>query len=865
MRRPWLRSLAHGLLAGALLSWLRAPLGLDWTQLGAVGGRTALLFRAGALLGIALSLDSARRAFRHGPSPTWLAALAAGFLAHGLELVPLPGPAGRASFAFSLLVATLLLRLLAGPRALDGGPVQEPLHRRERLGLVLVGLGCALSLEALAREARLFTMGLRADETLLGGVFLGLVWIGALAFGGLGRRAERERARVAGGLALAGSGAFVGLWFLARLTPEGLFAQLKRFEGWLGPLRALDGRLGGALGLASMPGLDGTSIGSGWATALLGAAAFVVPCFTLGAALGKAGNASRIAHALVGAAFGLVLFPQLVGALARPVAAEELGRVSWSWTIVVAGSALSGIGVLVAAAALERGRARWVSLAIGLAALLLPWVRPQLVLWSFSPWSVAPVTPELVFPTAEGLVTVEPARGGTLIATLDRRRLTPTADEEGADEARLQAAFALLAREHSGPVRTLLVGQLTPARLRVLRDLGEIELERTASWFTAYSAVEERLFRGEDPPPGRAIPPGEARARIRSGEYDWIVVPPVHGPVLLWKSESRERWGSAQAPGVETLEVPEGTLGVVWISADSSAARVELGERVLLVQERFEQLALGLPIGTMREPGPGLPPLFESGEPLAELGPLALLGTLPLQRSLRLEAALTRRIARACEGGRLADLARGLARHFAAQETSSPYETRAQQIELDEEELRAFLAALQEQAPGPPEGLDPFTRELWEALAWLITEKRLPELSWAYLEPVAERHRPWAALDRALGRAYREMLEPEAALVFLERALAEEPYDIALLVECGGAARELGDPARAVEFLERALAIQPGRVDLERALGLAQVEAGDARGRELLERLLREHPEDGEIRAALGLPGELERPGGDGN
>jgi tetratricopeptide (TPR) repeat protein len=864
MRRPWLRSLAHGLLAGALLSWLRAPLGLDWTQLGAVGGRTALLFRAGALLGIALSLDSTRLSFRGGPSPVWFAALAAGFLVHGLELARLPEPSDRAAFALSLLVATLCLRLLAGPRALDGGPVQEPLHRRERLGLVLVGLGCALSLEALAREARLFTLGLRADETLLGGVFLVLVWIGAQAFGGLGRRAERERARLAGGLALSAAAALVGLSFLARLSPAGLFAQLRRFDGWLGPLRALDGRLDGALGLSTLPALDGTAIGTCWATALLGAAAFVVPCFTLGAAVGGARNAGRIAHALVGAAFGLVLFPQLVGGLARPIGAEELARASWSWTLVVAGSTLSGIGVLVAAASLERGRARWASLALALAAIVLPWARPRLVLWSFSPWSATPITPELVFPTAEGLVTVEPARGGPLIATLDRRRLTPTSDEEAADEARLRAAFALLARERSRPVRTLLIGQLTPARLRVLRDLGELELERTASWFAAYAAVEERLFRGEEPPPGRVIPPGEARARIRSGEYDWIVVPPVHGPVLLWKSESRERWGSSQAPRLWSLEVPEGTLGVLWIAADSDAARAELGERVLLVQERFDQLALGVPVGTVRDRGAGLPPLFETGPPLFEPGLRSVLGILPLQRAMRLEAALTRRISRACEGGRLADLARGLALHFAAQETSSPYETRAQQVELDEEELRAFLAALQEQAPGPPGDLDPFTRELWEALAWLITEKRLPELAWAYLEPVAERHRPWPALDRALGRAYRELLEPEAALSFLERALAEQPYDIALLVECGEAARELGDPARAVEFLERALAIQPGRADLERALGLVLVEAGEARGRELLERLLRERPDDVELRSALGLPDKPEHLDGGG-
>src|SRR6185503_11017971 len=80
MGRPdRLRRLAHGLLAGALLSCLRAPLGLDWTQLAVVQGTTAGLFRAAALLAIALSLDPARPALRAGAGAGWLAAVFAGY------------------------------------------------------------------------------------------------------------------------------------------------------------------------------------------------------------------------------------------------------------------------------------------------------------------------------------------------------------------------------------------------------------------------------------------------------------------------------------------------------------------------------------------------------------------------------------------------------------------------------------------------------------------------------------------------------------------------------------------------------------------------------------------------------------------
>ena len=132
------------------------------------------------------------------------------------------------------------------------------------------------------------------------------------------------------------------------------------------------------------------------------------------------------------------------------------------------------------------------------------------------------------------------------------------------------------------------------------------------------------------------------------------------------------------------------------------------------------------------------------------------------------------------------ELTRGLALHFAAQQLSSPYETRAQQIELEEEALRAFFAA----APAAGK-LDPFTRVLWEALAWLCMEKRMPEHALVYLEPMAERFAPWPALDRAVARAYLEVLEPATARRFLERARQALPARLGHAASTSGA-----DPAR---------------------------------------------------------------------
>src|SRR6185503_15169615 len=100
---------------------------------------------------------------------------------------------------------------------------------------------------------------------------------------------------------------------------------------------------------------------------------------------------------------------------------------------------------------------------------------------------------------------------------------------------------------------------------------------------------------------------------------------------------------------------------------------------------------------------------------------------------------------------------------------------------------------------------------------------------------------------------YREVLEPDLALPFLARARAARPLDIDLLVESAQCAGELGDARAAADFLEQALALQPDRPDLERALGLTLLRAGDERGREWLERARAAYPDDPELLQALDL------------
>jgi hypothetical protein len=843
-RHPWLRRLAHGVTAGMLLSCLRAPLGLDWTQLVVVQGMTRALFRGLALLALALALDPARPAMRGGPGAGWLAAACAGYLLHGLALDLVPE--SRAGYVLVLVAGTLLLRGLAGAKAPrpSGFDAEEPasreaLGRREQGGLFAIGLGSALALETLAHEVRLFTLATSADDTLVGGVFLALLALGAAAFGPLLARLGPERTRFAALVAASSAATLAGFLFLGALTPDGLHGYLRRFDAVFEIARGLDGKLGGVLGLAAIPTLDGSSIGTLWTTSVLASAALIAPAFLLGGALGATRHAGRLPPALVGAALGLIVLPSLLRARGEPLGIEELASASSAWELAMIGTSVAAAGLVLVAFAGPASPV-WGS-ALALAIALVPWLRPRLVLWSLSPWSPRAVRPELVWQTSEGLLTVEPGRGGRPVLTLDRKRLTPLLEEEEADERRLRSAWSLLPEERrTGTVRALFVGQITPARARVLRTLGTLALDRTAPWHAALPAIDELLFRGEEPPPGRAVAPAEARSRIADEGYDWVVAAPASGPIVTWKTEARELWASAEAPRLTDLELPSGTLGVAWLGGDSFAPRGAAFEPVLVAVERLESLSVGL----VR----GLEPELRTADPLFRVelssgpSPWRFLTTMPQLRTFLLQRAWTGNLARE----RAPELARGLGLHFAVQQLSSPYETRAQQVELDEDALRAFSAA----AAGLV-ALDATTRVLWESLAWLLTEKRWPEEALVYLEPLAERFAPWPELDRAVARAYLEVLEPDMARRVLERARAARPRDVEILLESALCAQQLGDAPGAVGFLESALALQPGRPDLDRALALALAASGDPRGRAAIQRLLVGSPDDPELLEAL--------------
>ena len=191
-----LRLIGFGICAGLLLSVMRAPLGLDWTQLPATSGSTDALFRASAMIATALFLGAARPAFRGIFSGSWLLfAVLVGFALHGFVLATRLSPTGSASFALVLVCGTVALRCFAGSH--NPSPTTERgeslalgeikalapvVGFPERFGLFLAGAGVALAFEALAHQVRLLGLGLPEDDTLQAFVFLLLSTLGAIAF-----------------------------------------------------------------------------------------------------------------------------------------------------------------------------------------------------------------------------------------------------------------------------------------------------------------------------------------------------------------------------------------------------------------------------------------------------------------------------------------------------------------------------------------------------------------------------------------------------------------------------------------------------------------------------------------------------------
>jgi hypothetical protein len=785
-----LRALAAGFAAGIALSIGRAPLGVDVAQSPAVSAGEALAWRGSALAVVALAV-----AWFGGDRPrlaTLAGGAALGFGLHGLVLADVAGVSsgvGLAVVLALLLVAFLLLQV----RGVPEGEGREPKPGLgERPGLLIAGAGAALALEPIARMLRLLSGASPADESVFGAIFLALIAFGAGAFGPLVPRAQR-------GVAAGALVALAALACVESLRALGTFAARDALNYFLKqpPWR-----------------LDLSEIGRLNGDVLLGARALLLPAFALGAALFVAARGSRLAWILFGAALAHFALPAL---LLRTWDADP-GLAAAKR--VVLGVGLAGVGGAIASlfASASSRIARASGAVVSAATVVVALTGLRAVGTPLSPWERLQVVPDLVLDAPAGLLTVEPTMDLGRVATLDRHRITPSPESETADEQRLRLAWSRIdpAALSLPERRVLLVGQLTPLRARTLLALGATHIDRTGAWHAQMEQLEALLFDGAERPAGRILAPAELDG---SGPWVLAVAPPVEGAAPRTRAS-----------------VPALGPSVVWIDARAPSAHLDWGERAMVSSHGIDDVCIA----------PWQPAGLPCGEPARGKSPWRRLRQRHFEREADAVAVALQRLAKAAEGTDSALLAEGLARFAAIQERSSPFETQAQSVEVEFETLRLLREAALAREP------DLFLRDLWSALAELLSEKRDIELVDQYVAPIAQRWGPWWQLEIALARAELEALDPESAAEHYLRALEERPLDLQLRLYCAQALSMASKPQAAAEQLRAVDAVQPGRRDVRRRLAMELARAGDPAAGPLLEELLREDPTDEELRPFQG-------------
>lgn len=814
-----MRTLLFGALAGLLLSLLRAPLGLDLLQIPAVEGQCALGVRALALFVVAGGvLSSVHSAL----TTRLLLGVLLGYATHGLLLGASWAPGSRLGLVLTALVGLALLVWIA--RGLDAAPTPaedepEPVAGfGEMLGYTIAGAGLAVGLELVARHLRLHGGQLAADDSVFGSVLLALLLVGASAFGWIARHAAWRRYAPGVLLAAAGAALLLSLFSLSRLTESaGLREYLHSF------------------------GLDLARHGTPAYDALLAAAFFVAPTFVLGAALRVLEGRKRIFALLLGAATGLCFVPELFETAADTTSGEKHTFAAQFLTVASITAVLGGACALLCLPgkpSLRRWAAISLALLCGLPAATVK-IEQQSVL---APWQRQPTLPYLCFDTPEGLLTVEgplqPPGSSLLLnkmVTLERRVLVPGPESTRADLVRIDLALGQLSSDAAQrkDKRALVVGQLTPLVARRLTDAGFAEIDRSAAWWAAMERVERELFDTLALPAGQRLAPAQARERIDAGRYDLVLVPQTSGePARLAR-----------------LDVPERTLLVVWIDAGQQAFASDLGAEVLIGALGLDQPSVARVVHGRGSPlDDALAPQFlKSGDPARAPLPLAWLSLREDQRMDSSRARLFERFAAAAQGTPDEQLARGLSAVYAAQASSSPFDSEAEKFELPQDALALLREAALARKPNG------FVTQVWEWTAFVLAQKRwIPQL-YEHVEPLAKAWAPWPALERMLARADAESLEFESARKRLE-SLREtgQARDPGYWVELGNAEEQLDHVPQAIACWRKSCELAPGHPSATRKLAMALVRAGDPEGKTLVERILKANPGDTELKAFAG-------------
>lgn len=813
-----------GLVGGYLLSRLRAMPGgdaLDWSgpEVGA-----ATTWRVLALVVVGLAAWN----WRSGVSWFVLAAVAAGFAAHGLAFGPVHGIpwlglllAGVIAFFGARLRRDKQVSALAEEGA-------HPTNLGEMFGLFLAGGGAAIALESVARHVRLFGAGLAQDDTVFGLALLVFVAFGAAAFGWIvGSRALR---RLSFPVLLAGSAAacFASLAFIDVIADgRGMRPFLERWH-----MRDSD--------FATLR----------W-DALIGSASFVAPALLLGAALAGARGKRSVPSAILGAAVGLAVVPRLFdhgSGLARDAAELFSAQIVPIATLI----AIGGAALALLSATRRKPRARYLALLLLVPCGIPPLTKTVKPIMVLSPWESRPILPYLgPFECPAGLASVEPSRSNLKVATLDRHLLTPDLDELEADSQRIRDSFALLSSERRarGQFKVLFVGQMSAVRADALATQGAVRVDRSAAWWKSMARLESELFAavgtnpGIAPPAGDIVSPKEARERIDRGDYDLVIAMPMPG----------------DAPTIAEIDAPAGVVVVRWLALDESLRGVTNPETAWRdgdheLRGRFASLsAVGLLFPTFGIATNAT--LAPSGDPLrARLVPFTGHGhvSTPLAwllrpESLRAEAARAAAFASAATGHELGQeqFLSALNQFYSAQRASSPFESPAERVELSDGVLETLERATKES------DFDTFLRSTWTWIGRVLVEKRDIQNIDRFIAPLAAAHAPWPELEIALAYADLEGLDPRAAVARLTPLTVRDPSDVNAWFALGEALEIAGDAAGAAHAFEEASKLAPQEPSLRRRLAMAACRAGDPKGRQIAQEILTASPKDAEIKAYL--------------
>lgn len=867
-----LRFALFGIVLGVLLSSTRGHAGHDLLNTPIATPEWRLGWRVAALALVAVLVGSARLLERRIDVGALLFWTALGVALHGL-LVPWPWvpQSGVAQGLRSALIVGLAAWIArAAPRAPRDeaeppAPVSPPTPT-EALGISVAAAGATVALAVVGRYLQHLGTAQPEDDATFLAVFLLSAALGAAAFGTPLARPRWASVLLPAGLAASAALALQGFAFLADIRgADTLGRALATVNGFFARF-GLDVLVPNEMFQGTLPYIG-----------VLAAQALLLTAFGVGTALSGALDRARLARVAIGAAAGLVVTHFAWERFGGAYDAAGAREAATGWSILTVACAASAAGALLA---LWRGSAGPVARAVGTVVALVAAVAPHVVDSRtpalYSPWARVAVRPTLIVESGDGILTVEPWIDGTPTATLDRRRLTSIPAESDLESHQLQASMAL-ARAKAGEgrePRVLYVGQMDPQRSNLLDFLGADELDYTAPWYPHDGTLLDALFGPDQRPIGEHVSPATARERFERGHYDLVLVPTIHGPVISSElAPVRSPWAPAAPPRTGHWGAPSRTVVVCWLDGSGDFASETSAPGVVVRASIPGELGVGLVYGDAGDRGPTVHPLGSRLSPRIALRPvLGLLrtfglvdadqkaGTLLRRWPMRLDDARTRTARRLerSSGDDAGDLFRGLAQHYGAQRKDNPWATPVMRVNIDRDALASLAAAASA-------GVDPtFTDSLLEDLSKVLVAKKRPEEIHEFLAPLLEQRGRWPALEWAVANMWLEFTELEEARAVLERLAQAEPHNVEVLTTLADVLFELELWREAAEQYDRARDLRPDSRALDRPYAVALFRSGDPAGRELLEELLLEDPEDEELLAILGTVGPPIPPPGDG-